>query len=109
MVDDLPAIKTGHPIRKGTLAYISSGVNRKTPIVFINLDEKDDGRLTPEVSPLGEVVSGMNVVERLYSGYGDTPPNGKGPEVNGLNLEGLPYLEKNFPKLDYIKAATITQ
>jgi peptidyl-prolyl cis-trans isomerase A (cyclophilin A) len=109
MVDDLPAIKTGRPIKKGTFAYISSGVNRKNPIVFINLDDKDDGRMGPEVSPLGEVVSGMNVVERLYAGYGDTPPNGKGPEINGLNFEGNKYLEANFPRLDYIKAATITQ
>jgi peptidyl-prolyl cis-trans isomerase A (cyclophilin A) len=109
MPDDVAAEKTGRPIKKGTFAYITSGINRKNPIVFINLDEKDDGRLAADVAPLGEVISGMNVVERLYSGYGDTPPNGKGPETNRINFEGGKYLETEFPRLDYIKQATITR
>jgi len=30
-------------------------------------------------SPIGEIVEGMDVVEKFYSGYGEGAPSGKGP------------------------------
>ena len=57
--------------------------------------------------PFGRVTSGMNVLENLYTGYGDGPPNGKGPEQAKIQLEGNAYLAKSYPKLDYIKTATL--
>jgi peptidyl-prolyl cis-trans isomerase A (cyclophilin A) len=49
----------------------------------------------------------MDVVDKLYSGYGDMAPHGSGPEINRIYTEGTPYLEKQFPRMDYIKTATI--
>jgi peptidyl-prolyl cis-trans isomerase A (cyclophilin A) len=43
----------------------------------------------------------MEVVYKIYSAYGEKPDQGR------IQAEGNAYLAKNFPKLDYIKKATI--
>jgi peptidyl-prolyl cis-trans isomerase A (cyclophilin A) len=49
----------------------------------------------------------MEVVDKIYTGYGEGAPRGKGPEQGRIQSEGNAYLIKNFPRLDYIKTATI--
>ena len=51
----------------------------------------------------------MKVVDSLYSGYGEGAPRGRGPDQGRIQLEGNAYLAKNFPRLDYVKSATITK
>ena len=58
-------------------------------------------------SPFGKVTEGMEVVDKLYGGYGDGAPEGNGPNQDRLQKEGRTYLEKDFPKLDAIKTAVI--
>jgi peptidyl-prolyl cis-trans isomerase A (cyclophilin A) len=45
----------------------------------------------------------MNVVQNLYSGYGQTP------QQDLIQAQGNAYLESRFPKLDYIKTARVEQ
>ena len=54
-------------------------------------------------APFGKVVSGMDVVQQLYSEYGENAQQGAG-QIEAL---GNAYLEQNFPKLDYIKTARL--
>ena len=49
----------------------------------------------------------MDVVDQLYTGYGEGAPGGQGPDQNDVAMQGHTYLEKNFPKLDLIKSAVI--
>jgi len=49
----------------------------------------------------------MEAVDQFYSGYGQEPPMGAGPKQARANVEGNAYFEREFPKLDYIKKATI--
>ena len=49
----------------------------------------------------------MEVVDKLYSGYGEGAPQGNGPSQDKVTNEGKAYLDKNFPKLDSIKLAKI--
>jgi peptidyl-prolyl cis-trans isomerase A (cyclophilin A) len=58
-------------------------------------------------APLGKVITGMDVVERLYSAYGDMAPRGQGPDPSKIEVQGNTYLDAKFPRLDYIKKATI--
>ena len=84
------------------------GANTRTTQFFINF--RDNAGLDKQgFSPFGEVTSGMNVVDRLYNGYGEGAPSGKGPNQGRVQGEGNVYLDKDFPRLDFIKAATIAQ
>ena len=51
----------------------------------------------------------MDVVDALYSGYGEGAPGGRGPDQGRIQNEGNAYLVKSFPNLDYVKKATIEQ
>ena len=81
-----------------------TGCGKSTTLTLVSgLDRPSAG----EVRVGGKVVEGMNVVDSLYSGYGEGAPRGQGPEQGRILAEGNAYLTKEFPKLDYIKKATI--
>ncbi len=91
---------------KGTLTFATAGPNTRTTQIFINL--QDNARLDGMgFAPFAKIVSGMDVVEKLFSGYGDGAPRGQGPDQGRMQTEGNLYLVKDFPKLDYIKKATV--
>ncbi len=58
-------------------------------------------------SPFGQVTTGMNIVDSLYSGYGEGAPRGRGPDQGRIQFEGNAYLAREFSNLDYVKKATI--
>ena len=92
--------------RRGFVTFATGGANTRTTQIFINF--RDNVSLDKQgFAPFGEVTSGMNVVDRLYSGYGEGAPSGKGPSQPRVQGEGNTYLNKDFPRLDFIKAATI--
>ena len=92
--------------RRGTVTFATAGPNTRTTQLFINLQDNAslDGM---GFAPIGTVVEGMAVVDSLYSGYGDAPPNGSGPEQARIRQEGNAYLEREFPKLDFVRRARI--
>ena len=49
----------------------------------------------------------MDVVDKINTIYGEGAPRGKGPDQGRVQAEGNAYLIKSFPKLDYIKTATV--
>jgi peptidyl-prolyl cis-trans isomerase A (cyclophilin A) len=94
--------------QRGYITFATAGPNTRTTQVFINF--ADNRALDSQgFSPFGRVVSGMNVVDALYSGYGEGAPQGLGPEQGRIQSQGNAYLMSGFPKLDYIKKATIVQ
>jgi peptidyl-prolyl cis-trans isomerase A (cyclophilin A) len=92
---------------RGLITFATAGPNTRTTQVFVNY--ANNSMLDRQgFAPFGQVVSGMNVVDALYSGYGEGAPSGSGPEQGRVQSEGNAYLTSSFPKLDYIKSATIT-
>ena len=87
--------------KRGFITFATSGPNSRTTQLFINYG--DNSRLDAQgFAPFGEVIEGMDVVEKFYSGYGETAH--QGPTMQQL---GKSWIDKNMPKLDNIKAAVI--
>ena len=86
--------------KKGYVTFATRGKDTRTTQVFINF--KDNGFLDAQgFSPFGQVTTGMDVVEKITSQYGEKPNQG------AIQSQGNAYLNKDFPKLDYVKKATI--
>ena len=80
----------------------TSAPNSRSTQVFINFG--DNSQLDKDgFAPFGRVTEGMNVVDKLYTGYGSNNV----PDQGRIMTEGNAYLLKSYPKLDYIKKATI--
>ena len=95
--------------KRGMITFAKqSRPNTRTTQVFINF--KDNANLDGMgFAPFGKVVDGMDVVDSLYTGYGEGAPGGRGPSQGRIQREGNAYLKKDFPELDYIKSASIME
>jgi cyclophilin family peptidyl-prolyl cis-trans isomerase len=88
--------------KRGYVSFATAGPNSRTTQVFINF--ADNSPLDAQgFAPFGQVVQGMDVVDKLYSGYGRSNV----PDQQRITKEGNDYLQKSYPKLDYVKKATI--
>ncbi len=88
--------------RKGTLTFAKSGLpNSRSSQLFINLGDNSHSLDAQGFSPIGRVVSGMDIVAKLNAEYGEKPDQG------AIKAQGSAYLKSNFPKLDYITKASI--
>jgi peptidyl-prolyl cis-trans isomerase A (cyclophilin A) len=92
---------------KGSLSYARDGIDTRGSELFINL--KDNPRLdtlfysgVKGFPAFGKVMRGMDVVESIYSGYGDQTMN----KLDTLYQNRSLFL-KMFPKLDLINKAYI--
>jgi len=91
----------------GMLTFANRGPNTRSTQFFINTGHNtvlDDQGFAPIGKVLGD---GMEVVAKLYSGYGEGAPRGSGPSQGRILNEGGAYLKKNFPHLDYIVNASL--
>jgi len=88
---------------RGTITFAAqSAPNTRTTQVFINY--ADNSRLDGlRFAPFGKVVSGMENVDRIYAG------DAENPDQTEIEARGQAYLDKNFPRLDYIKTARLAQ
>lgn len=95
--------------RRGTVTFGAGGqANTRTVHLFVNL--RDNARLdASRFAPVGEVVRGMDVVDQLYTGYGEGAPAGKGPSQQAMAQEGEALLARDFPLLDQIKTARVVR
>ena len=103
-IPDDPA--SGHSNRRGAVTFANAGPGSRTTQFFVNF--KDNSFLdTMGFPPIGEVVEGDAVLDKLYRGYGEGAPNGKGPDQGRIQAEGNAYLKASFPELDSIKSAVV--
>jgi len=87
---------------RGTLSYGTRGPNTRTTHLIINFKDNSQ-HLDPTNAVIARVIEGMDIVDSIYSGYGDLPQfGGKSPEPQRINKEGNNFLAIEYPKLDYI-------
>jgi peptidyl-prolyl cis-trans isomerase A (cyclophilin A) len=102
-IPDDPVVQSN---RRSTVSFATAGPGTRTTQIFINY--RDNTRLDGMgFAPFGQVVEGMDVVDRLYAGYGEGAPGGLGPDQSRIEAEGNAYLGREFPKLDEVRHATI--
>mmetsp|Transcript_28132 Transcript_28132/g.49588 ORF Transcript_28132/g.49588 Transcript_28132/m.49588 type:complete len:181 (+) Transcript_28132:257-799(+) len=89
--------------KRGTMSFATSGPNARSTQLFINLVD-NQGLDSQGFSPIAKVIEGMDLVDKLYSGYNDS--NNKPNQLNAKQF-GNEYLIKNFPKLSYVVSAKI--
>ncbi len=107
-IQDDPVVESN---LRGMLTFAKSGApNSRSTQFFINLN--DNANLDKMgFSPIGKISEeqegGMGIVDKLYTGYGEGAPRGRGPNQMYVQTKGNPYLKESFPKLDYIKSAEL--
>ncbi|HEX6309439.1 MAG TPA: peptidylprolyl isomerase [Longimicrobiales bacterium] len=90
----------------GTLSYAMAGPDTRTTQLFFSYrgNEMLDAQ---GFAPIGRVVDGMEVLFRLYSGYGEVAPEGGGPSFGCIASHGNGYLADRFPQLDSIQQVEV--
>ncbi len=101
-IDDDPVSKSN---TAGMVTFATAGPNTRTTQVFMNFG--DNSNLdSMGFAPFGKLRD-METLNTIYSGYGEGAPRGRGPHQGQFQSGGNAYLKASFPKLDYIKKATI--
>ena len=98
-IPDDPVTQTN---KRGAITFATAGPNTRTSQVFINF-QNNAGLDKQGFAPFGEVITGMEVVDKINAEYRQQPDQGR------IQAEGNRYLMKAFPKLDVIKKATIVK
>jgi peptidyl-prolyl cis-trans isomerase A (cyclophilin A) len=96
-IQDDPVVQSN---KRGSLVFATAGPNTRTTQLFINY--ADNARLdSMGFAPFGTVVEGMDVVDKIFPGYRESP------RQDLITDQGDAYLKANFPKIDQIKQARI--
>ncbi len=103
----LPDDPVRQPNVRGTIAFAMTGPDTRTHQLFISL--VDNTRLDAQgFAPLGRVVEGMDVVDRLYGGYGEASGGGmRAGKQEQVLAKGNAWLDANFPRLTRLVRARI--
>jgi peptidyl-prolyl cis-trans isomerase A (cyclophilin A) len=84
----------------GMVTFATKGPDTRTCQLFINT--ADNQRLDSQgFAPFGKVIEGMDVVQKINAEYGQSPNQVL------IQEQGNEYLKSKFPKLDYIKKASV--
>lgn len=96
------------PNERGTVCFAFAVPNGRTAQVFINLRDNSEPFDKEPFVPFGRVIAGMDVVDALYSGYGENSGGGiRGGKQDPLFEGGNTFIKREYPQLDYIRRASI--
>jgi peptidyl-prolyl cis-trans isomerase A (cyclophilin A) len=88
---------------RGYVTFAKTGApNSRSTQVFINFADRNTFLDPQGFAPFGQVISGMDIVDKINAGYGEQPDQMR------IQAEGNKYLNSQFPKLDYVTKARIT-
>jgi peptidyl-prolyl cis-trans isomerase A (cyclophilin A) len=96
----------------GFVGFSNTAPNTRSTQIYINLGDNSRNDAEAGFAPFGQVVEGVDVVQKLYSGYGENSGGGMRANLQDhkqepLFAEGNAYLDREFPKLDKLIRATI--
>jgi peptidyl-prolyl cis-trans isomerase A (cyclophilin A) len=96
-IQDDPVVQSN---KRGSIVFATAGPNTRTTQLFINYG--DNARLDGMgFAPFGTVIEGMDVVDKIYPVYGESP------RQDLIEDQGDAYLKANFRDIDRITLARI--
>lgn len=101
-INDEPVVARN---KKGTISFARAGARTRSMTMYVNLEDNlrldslDSGQVIG-YPPIGRVIKGWEVVEKLYAGYAAAPMR--------TDLSSA-VLSKDFPLLDSIRTTTVTR
>jgi len=105
--DDPHQDELKHGLKKYQMSYAGGGKNSRSTHLFIAYEDLPGlGKSDWEV-PFGIVTEGRETIDAWYTGYGDMPPWGKGPEQGKIHNRGNQYIHEEYPLTDFIKSCRI--
>ena len=95
---------------RGSFAFAMTGPGARTTQIYICTDDSMKRQDGDGFAPFGRIVEGMDVVDRLYKGYGEQSGGGmRAGHQDKLFEEGNAYLDREFPQLDRLIRARIVK
>jgi homoserine O-acetyltransferase len=93
----------------GYVAFSNTGPNTRSSQVYINLgDNSSRNDIEAGFAPFGRIIEGMDVVEKLYGGYGEHSGGGmRAGHQDKIFEGGNAYLDREYPKLDRLIRASV--
>jgi peptidyl-prolyl cis-trans isomerase A (cyclophilin A) len=94
---------------RGTVAFAFAVPNGRSTQVFVNTGDNAATHDKEPFTPFGRVVSGMDRVDAINAEYGEGPGGIRAGKQDPFFAGGNAWLLRNFPRLDYIRSATILE
>ena len=94
---------------RGTVAFAFAVPNGRSTQVFVNTGDNSAAHDKEPFTPFGRVVSGMSHVDSVYAKYGEGPGGIRAGKQDPFFEGGNAWLRRHFPRLDYIRRATILE
>ena len=89
---------------RGYLSFAkSTAPNSRSTQVFVNCNDNSADLDVQGFSPFGRVIEGMEVVDSINAEYRGEPDQAR------IEVVGNEYLQRAFPRLDYVKKAVILE
>ena len=94
---------------RGTVAFAFAVPDGRTTQVFINLGDNRETHDKEQFTPFGRVVAGLPLADALNAEYGEGPGGIRAGKQAPYFEGGNAWLLRQFPRLDYIRSATVIQ
>jgi len=104
-LQDDPYVKNSNV--RGTVAFAFAVPNGRTAQVFINMRDNSATHDREPFVPFGRVTEGLDIVDALNTEYGEGPGGIRAGRQDAFFAGGNAYLAKDFPRLDFIRRASI--
>lgn len=92
----------------GFVAFANTGPNTRSTQVYVNTGDNSRNDRENGFAPFGQVVKGMDTVDKLYGGYGEHAGGGmRAGHQDAMFAGGNAYLDREFPKLDKLIRASV--
>jgi len=92
---------------RATVAFAFAVPNGRTTQVFVNTGDNSATHDKEPFTPFGRVVSGMPYVDAVNAEYGEGPGGIRAGKQDPFFEGGNAWLVRHFPRLDYIRRATV--